>query len=247
MNPLHELSVKIFADGADRCDMLELYRNPLIKGFTTNPSLMRKSGVMDYEGFARAILAEITDLPVSFEVFADDFAAMENQARWIATWGDNVYVKVPVCNPRGRSTAPLLRSLARSGVKLNVTAVFTLDQVRAVVRALDSDTPAVISVFAGRVADTGRDPMPLMTAARAEIETTPNIELLWASPRELLNIFQAEETGCHIITVGNDLLKKLDCIGKDLVQFSQETVQMFHRDAQLARYTSSDKGLRLAG
>jgi transaldolase len=246
MKQLHKLSVKIFADGADRAGMLEMYRDPLIKGFTTNPTLMRKSGVSDYEAFAHQVLADIPDRPVSFEVFSDDFEEMEMQARRIATWGENVYVKIPVCNTRGHSTTPLVRSLARSGVKLNVTAVFTLEQVHEVAQALAAHAPSVISVFAGRIADTGRDPMPLMSAARALIGASPNIELLWASPRELLNIFQADATGCHIITVANDLLKKLNCVGKDLEEFSLETVKMFYNDALKARYTIGDGRVRRA-
>jgi transaldolase len=246
MKQLHELNVKIFADGADRARMLEMYRDPLIQGFTTNPTLMRKSGVTDYEEFARQVLADIPDRPVSFEVVSDEFEEMEEQARQMARWGDNLYVKIPVCNTRGRSTAPLIRSLARSGVKLNVTAVFTLEQVHEVAQALGAHAPAVISVFAGRIADTGRDPMPLMAAARALIDSSPNIELLWASPRELLNIFQADATSCHIITVANDLLKKLNCVGKDLEEFSLETVKMFYNDALKARYTIGDGRLQRA-
>jgi len=234
---LKNLSVKVFADGADRAGMLELYRHPLVKGFTTNPTLMRKAGVTDYEAFARQVLADIPDRPISFEVFSDEFDEMEEQARRIASWGENVYVKVPVTNTRGESSVPLVASLARAGVKLNVTAVFTLRQTAEVCHALRGRVPAVVSVFAGRIADAGVDPVPLMTAAREFVRMDPNIELLWASPREVWNIFQADAAGCDIITVANDLLKKLDAVGKDLNRFSLETVQMFRTDAVKAGYS----------
>ena len=237
MNPLSNLSVKIFADGADRAGMLELARHPLVKGFTTNPTLMRKAGVTDYEAFARQVIADLPDRPLSLEVFSDDFDEMEEQALRIASWGDNVYVKVPVTNTRGESSVPLVAALARSGVKLNVTAVFTLRQVHEVCQALRGRAPAVVSVFAGRIADAGVDPVPLMMAAREIVRTCPNAELLWASPREVWNIFQADAAGCDIITVANDLLKKLDSVGKDLEQFSLETVQMFRADAVKAGYS----------
>jgi transaldolase len=241
-----DLNVKIFADGADRAGMLEMYRNPLIKGFTTNPTLMRKAGVADYETFARQVIVDIPDRPLSFEVFSDEFDEMESQARRIATWGENVYVKIPVSNTRGEATAPLIKTLARAGVKLNVTAVFTLAQVWEVCQALGGQAPAVVSVFAGRIADTGLDPIPVMTAARALVGTYANVELLWASPRELLNIVQADEVGCDIITVSNDLLKKLDALGKDLREFSLETVKMFRSDAVKAGFTLGDGRLRRA-
>jgi len=229
--------IKIFADGASLPALLELAQNPRIAGFTTNPTLMRKAGVKDYQAFAREALTHIQKKPISFEVFADDFAEMELQARHIASWGDNVYVKIPITNTRGQSATPLVGALAAAGVKINVTALCTLEQVRQTARALRGGAPSVISVFAGRVADTGRDPVPLMREALAVCRAEdPRIELLWASPREVLNIVQAAEVGCDIITVTNDLLKKLDLIGKDLEEFSLETVRMFHRDAASAGY-----------
>jgi transaldolase len=231
MTMLSDLKVKIFADGAERAGMLELARNPLIKGFTTNPTLMRAAGISDYEAFARDILQAIPDRPISLEVFSDDFAEMEVQARRIASWGKNVYVKVPVTNTQGESAVPLVRSLAKAGVKQNVTALMTLAQVRDVALALGSGPPACVSVFAGRVADTGRDPVPLMAAAVAMLAMYPQIELIWASPRELLNIFHADQIGCHIITVTHDLLKKLSLAGKDLTEYSLDTVKMFRNDA----------------
>jgi len=237
MKPLSELKVKIFADGADKASMLEMYWNPLIKGFTTNPTLMRKAGVADYEAFALDVLRAIPDRPISFEVFSDEFAEMERQARKIASWGGNVYVKIPVTNTRQEPSLGVIRELSAAGVKVNVTAMMTLDQVRDVCAALAGGAPAIVSVFAGRVADTGRDPVPLMAAAVELVRVYPNIELIWASPRELLNIFHADEIGCHIITVTNDLLKKLNQVGKDLHEFSLETVKMFHDDAQKAGYS----------
>jgi transaldolase len=229
--------IRIFADGASLPAMLLLAGNDRIAGFTTNPTLMRQAGVTDYRVFARDVLAQIRDKPISFEVFADDFAEMELQARHIASWGDNVYVKIPITNTRGQSATPLVSALAAAGVKINVTALCTLEQVRQTARALRGGAPSVISVFAGRVADTGRDPVPLMREALAVCRAeNPRIELLWASPREVLNIVQAAEVGCDIITVTNDLLKKLDLIAKDLEEFSLETVRMFHRDAASAGY-----------
>jgi transaldolase len=213
-----------------------MWRNPVIKGFTTNPTLMRKAGVGDYEAFARKVLDTITDRPVSFEVFADDFAGMAEQARTIATWGRNVNVKIPVTNTRGQSTGELVRALSSEGVVLNVTAIFTLDQVRAVADALDPASPAIVSVFAGRIADTGMDPVPHMLACKQILGSRPRAELLWASTRELLNIFHAEETGCDIVTVPNDLLSRLDLVGKDLTEYSRETVQAFYKDASAAAY-----------
>lgn len=237
MRTLNELDVRIFADGADRAGMLEMYRNPLIRGFTTNPTLMRKAGVSDYRVFALDILQSIPDRPISLEVFSDEFAEMERQARDIATWGDNVYVKIPVTNTRGESSIELARTLADAGIKVNVTAMLTLDQVRDVSAVLVGGPPAFVSVFAGRVADTGRDPVPLMAAAVELVRLYPNVELIWASPRELLNIFQADAVGCDIITVSNDILKKLDLVGKDLHEFSLDTVKMFRHDAVKAAYT----------
>jgi transaldolase len=230
-------AIKIFADGASVTSMLAAARDPRIAGFTTNPTLMRKAGVADYRAFARDVLAGIRDKPISFEVFADDVAGMRQQAREIAAWADNVYVKVPVTNTRGAPTTDLIRELAAGGVKLNVTALCTLDQVREVARALAGGAPSVISVFAGRIADTGRDPIPLMREALSICRAAHRgIELLWASPREVLNIVQAAEIGCDIITVTSDLLAKLPLIGKPLDAFSLETVQMFHRDADAAGY-----------
>jgi transaldolase len=230
MNISH-IDVKIFADGADRSGMLDLYKNPVIKGFTTNPTLMRNAGITDYEAFARNILAAIPDRPISLEVFSDDFAEMETQARRIASWGENVYVKIPVTNTQGESAVALVRTLAKAGVKQNVTALMTLAQVRDVSAALRSGPAAYISVFAGRVADTGRDPVPMMAAAVQLLAMYPHIELIWASPRELLNIVHAAQVGCHIITVTHDLLKKLSLVGKDLNEYSLDTVKMFHNDA----------------
>jgi transaldolase len=231
MTNFSHLDVKIFADGADRSGMLDLYKNPVIKGFTTNPTLMHNAGITDYEAFARNILSAIPDRPISLEVFSDDFAEMETQARRIASWGDNVYVKIPVTNTQGESAIALVRALARAGVKQNVTALMTLAQVRDVSAALRSGPEAYISVFAGRVADTGRDPVPMMAAAVQLLAMYPHIELIWASPRELLNILHAAQVGCHIITVTHDLLKKLSLVGKDLNEYSLDTVKMFHNDA----------------
>jgi transaldolase len=237
MTSLANLKVKIFADGADRAGMLDHYKNPSIKGFTTNPTLMRSAGITDYEEFARAILKSIPDRPISLEVFSDDFAEMETQARRIASWGENVYVKIPVTNTHGESAIPLVRSLAKAGVKQNVTALMTLAQVRDVSAALGPGPAACVSVFAGRIADTGRDPVPMMAAAVHMLAVHSQIELIWASPRELLNIFQADLVGCHIITVTHDLLKKLPLVGKDLDEYSLDTVKMFRNDAVKAGFT----------
>ena len=225
------MSVKIFADGAEKAPMLKLYANPQIQGFTTNPTLMRKAGITDYEAFARDILTAIPDRPISFEVFADEFDEMERQAERIATWGENVYVKIPVTNTRGESAGPLVRRLAGRGVKQNVTALMTLAQVREITDALAAGPPANISVFAGRIADTGVDPLPMMREALEIMRPYPQLELIWASPRELLNIVQASEIGCHIITVTSDILNKLPLIGKDLGEYSLDTVKMFRNDA----------------
>ena len=241
MSRIAELKVKIFADGADYDGIVKMARNPAIKGFTTNPSLMRKAGVGDYEAFARKVLAAVPDRPVSFEVFADDFASMAEQARTIATWGPNVNVKIPVTDTKGQSSGELIRALSSEGIVLNVTAIFTLDQVRAVADALDPATPAIVSVFAGRIADTGVDPIPHMLACRQILGSRPKAELLWASTRELLNIFHAEESGCHIITVPNEFLSKLDLVDKDLAEYSRETVQLFYRDATAAAYQIKTK------
>ncbi|WP_372522783.1 transaldolase [Sulfuricaulis sp.] len=237
MASISNLKVKIFADGADFNGIKEMYSNPLIKGFTTNPTLMRKAGVQDYKAFARKVLESVPDRPISFEVFADEFDGMEWQAMEIASWGDNVNVKIPVTNTRGEFAGPLIKRLSKAGVKVNVTAMMTLDQVRQVTECLAPETPAIISVFAGRIADTGRDPVPLMAQAVKIMKARPKAELIWASPRELLNIFQADSIGCHIITVTNDVLKKLSLVGKDLSSYSLETVDMFYRDAAAAKYT----------
>jgi transaldolase len=236
MTKLENLTVKIFADGADRTGMLNLYRNPLVKGFTTNPTLMHAAGITDYEAFAREILQAIPDRPISLEVFADDFAEMEMHARRIASWAKTVYVKIPVTDTRGESSVPLIRALAKAGVKQNVTALMTLAQVRDVSAALASGPPACVSVFAGRIADTGVDPVPIMAAAVQMLGMYPHIELIWASPRELLNIFQADQIGCHIITVTHDVLKKLALVGKDLDEYSLDTVKMFRNDAVKAGF-----------
>lgn len=233
---LTQLKVKIFADGADLDGIREMSANPWIKGFTTNPTLMRKAGVNDYRAFAQEVLRVVPDQPVCFEVLADEIDEMARQALAIASWGPNVYVKIPVTDTKGRSSAPLVEGLSREGVQLNVTAMFTLDQVREITGRLAPDTPGILSIFAGRIADSGRDPVPLMRAALDIMSAKPKAELLWASPRELLNIVQADQIGCHIITATNDILKKLPLIGKDLGEFSRETVEMFYRDARAAGY-----------
>jgi transaldolase len=231
------LGVKLFADGADKAGMLEMYANPLIQGFTTNPTLMRKAGVSNYPTFAKEILKAIPDRPISFEVFADEFDEMERQALEISSWGNNVNVKIPVTNTKKQTSYELLKRLAKAGVKLNVTALMTLDQVRDASAALAEAPHAYISVFAGRIADTGRDPMPAMAAAVEMLKPYPQQELIWASPRELLNIFQADVVGCHIITATNDILKKLALVGKDLHDYSLDTVKMFYNDAHSAGYS----------
>ena len=233
---LAELKIKLFADGADKTQILRFYANPLIRGFTTNPTLMRSAGVKNYEAFAREILDVIRDRPISFEVFADNFGEMERQARKIAAWGENVYVKIPISNTKRQSSMELAGQLAHSGVKVNITAVLTLDQVRAAAGALTGGSPGIISIFAGRIADTGRDPVPTVAAAVDLVSAYSNIELIWASPRELLNIFQANDAGCHIITVPETILAKLETVGKDLDEFSLETVAMFHHDAARSGY-----------
>jgi transaldolase len=236
MKTLSDLRVAIFADGAEVAGMLEMYAKPYIKGFTTNPTLMRKAGVNDYEKFAREILQAIPDRPISFEVFADDFTEMARQARKIATWGGNVRVKIPITNTRRESAVPLCARLTREGIPLNVTALFTLDQVQAVVDAVQGGAPAYVSVFAGRIADTGIDPVPLMAEAMRRLAAAPNAELIWASPRELLNIFQADAIGCDIITVTNDILQKLSLVGKDFEEYSLDTVKMFYNDGKAAGF-----------
>lgn len=233
---LDDLKVKIYADGADRDNILELAGKHFIKGFTTNPTLMAKAGISNYESFARDVLDTIRDRPVSFEVFSDEFEEMERQAIEISKWAANVYVKLPITNTRGVSTASLVRRLSGRGVKVNVTAIMTLAQVRDVVINLEIGVPACISVFAGRIADTGVDPVPVMAASVAMAAAQPDAEVIWASPRELLNIIQADAIGCHIITVTSDILKKLPMLGYDLDQFSLDTVKMFHDDAMRAGF-----------
>jgi transaldolase len=236
MTSVDNLKIKIFADGADLADIRRLYADPRITGFTTNPTLMRKAGIADYEQFGRQLLGEISDRPVSLEVFADDFPSMIAQGRAIASWGKNVNVKVPVTNTKGEFAGPVIKTLAAEGVVLNVTAIMTEEQVEAIAACLNPDVPAIISVFAGRIADTGRDPVPMMKRCLEILKPYPKAELLWASPRELLNIFQADEIGCHIITVTADVLGKLKLVGKDLEQYSLETVQMFFKDASASGY-----------
>jgi transaldolase len=236
MKKLSDLRVKMFADGADMAGILEMYENPYIRGFTTNPTLMRKAGVRDYETFARAVLERIQDRPISFEVFADEFEEMERQARLITAWGDNVYVKIPVTNTRGDASDELVYRLSHEGIKLNVTALMTPAQVRGVVSCLARETPAYVSVFAGRIADSGRDPLPIMRECLEILGDSHSFELIWASSRELLNVFQADAIGCHIITVTNDILAKLHLAGRDLDEFSLDTVKMFHGDGQKAGF-----------
>lgn len=237
MKKATDLRIKIFADGAEKAAMLELAKKPFVKGFTTNPTLMRKGGVSDYAGFAHEILAAIPDKPISFEVFSDDFSEMERQARLIASWGENVYVKIPITNTKGQSSIPLIKKLVSRKVKVNVTAILTLPQVNAAVNALSPKTPSVVSVFAGRIADTGRDPAPIMKEAKKLLAKNKKAELLWASTREVFNIAQAEDIGCHIITVPNDILKKLEKWRYDLEKLSLDTVKMFYEDGRAAGYT----------
>jgi transaldolase len=233
---ISELKIKVFADGADKTQILQAQANPLIRGFTTNPTLMRAAGVKDYETFAHEMLAVVADKPISFEVFADEFNAMERQAHKIASWADNVYVKIPVTNTRRESSMDLIHRLSHSDVKVNVTAILTLDQVCDATRALAGGAPSVVSVFAGRIADTGIDPVPMMSEAVKIVSLHNGIELLWASPRELLNIFQANDIGCHIVTATDSVLSKLKTVGKDLHDYSLETVRMFHTDAAHSGY-----------
>jgi len=236
MGRLERLKVKLFADGADLAGITEMASNPMIAGFTTNPTLMRKAGISDYKAFALTVLEVVPKLPVAFEVFADDFQTMEKQAIEIASWGKNVNVKIPVTTTKGEFCGPLVKTLSNAGVNVNVTAVMTLDQVRKIVENLNVNSPAIVSVFAGRIADTGVDPVPLMAEAVQVLKTKPKAELIWASPRELLNIFQADEVGCHIITATNDILKKLSLVDKSLEAYSLETVEMFYRDAKTAGF-----------
>ena len=236
MKKVEDLKVKIFADGADKSAMLEMYQKPFIKGLTTNPTLMNKAGIRDYRAFCKDILLSIKDKPLSFEVFSDDFKEMERQALEIASWADNVYVKIPITNTKSKTCYALVKKLAKEKVKLNVTALMTLDQVSHVVESLDTSVSSYISIFAGRVADTGRDPLPMMTEALSLMKSNPLSELIWASPRELLNIFQADDIGCHVITVTNDILKKLSLVGYDLDKYSLDTVKMFYNDAVVAGF-----------
>ena len=236
MNRVEKLKVQIFADGADKAGMLEMYKKPFIKGLTTNPTLMKKAGIKDYEAFAKDILLEVKDKSISFEVFSDDLDEMEKQALKIATWGENVYVKIPITNTKGIPTYSLIKKLSDKGVKVNVTAIMTLEQVRDVVLSLNQNVPSYVSVFAGRIADTGVDPVPLMSAAVQITSMNSKAEVIWASPRELLNVFQADEIGCQIITVTNDILKKLELVDYDLSTYSLDTVKMFYNDAVSAGY-----------
>jgi transaldolase len=236
MKKISDLKVKIFSDGADINTMLEMYQKPLIKGLTTNPTLMNKAGIRDYRAFCKEILLSIKDKPMSFEVFSDDFREMERQALEIASWGDNVYVKIPITNTKKECCTNLVRNLTKQKVKVNVTAIMTLDQVNSVIKVLDATIPSYISIFAGRIADTGRNPIPIMVSSLSLMKSNPLAELIWASPRELLNIFEADEIGCHIITVTNDILKKISLIGYDLENYSLDTVKMFYNDAVVAGF-----------
>jgi len=234
---LMKLRIKLFQDGAELANMIDARKRGLVDGFTTNPTLMRKAGVSDYRQFAHSTIAAIPDLPISFEVFSDDFETMEREARAIASWGGNTYIKIPITNTKGESAAPLIRKLSAEGFSLNVTAMLTLHQVETVASAAAQNSRTIVSVFAGRIADTGVDPVPMMTRAVAMLKGLPHAELLWASPREVLNVVQAQECGCHIITATPDLIAKVPMFGKDLHQYSLETVKMFHEDARAARYS----------
>lgn len=234
---IENLKIKIFADGADLNGMLEMYKKPYIQGLTTNPTLMRKAGVVNYKEFALEVLSHVVDKPISFEVFSDDLIEMQKQALEISSWGDNVYVKVPITNTKGESTKNVVRELVAKGIKVNVTAIFTTEQVRDVVEELDPSVPSYISVFAGRIADTGRDPIALMYKSLELMSNCASAELIWASPRELLNVFQAAEIGCHIITATSDILNKFSLVGRDLTEYSLETVNMFHSDALSAGFS----------
>ncbi len=232
-----DLNVKIFADGADMSGMMEMYSKPYIKGLTTNPTLMKMAGISDYKSFALDVLSKITDKPISFEVFSDDFYEMEDQALEISSWGSNVYVKLPVTNTKSEPVYNLIDKLSNQNVKMNITAIMTIDQVKNVVQKLNPSIPSYISVFAGRIADTGLDPIPLMKESLEIMKINSSAELIWASPRELLNIFQADEIGCHVITVTNNILNKLSLVGKDLNEYSLDTVKMFYNDAKSAGFS----------
>jgi transaldolase len=236
-NNVNELKIKIFADGAEVETMVEMSKKPFIKGLTTNPTLMRKAGISDYKEFAKEVLTKIQDKPISFEVFSDNLREMIEQAIEIASWGENVNVKIPITNSEGIETTSVIKELSRMGIALNITAILTAGQVKNVINALDGNSNAFISVFAGRIADTGRDPIPFMEEALQIMREKPKSELIWASPRELLNVIQADSIGCHIITATSDILKKLDIIGKDLTRYSLETVRMFRDDALASGYS----------
>lgn len=237
MPSVKDLKIKIFADGANVTEMKKVYSEGIVRGFTTNPTLMKKDGVKDYVAFAKDVLSEIKTMPISFEVFTDDFESMERQAREIGSWGENVFIKIPITNTKGEPSYELIKKLSDDGMKLNVTAILTLEQIENVEKSINAGTPAIVSLFAGRIADTGRDPIPYIKESLKILKGNPNAELLWASSRELLNIFQAEECGCHIITVTNDLLKKLQMVNKDLKELSLDTVKMFYNDASSAGYS----------
>lgn len=237
MKKIEDLKVKIFADGADKAGMLEMYAKPFIKGLTTNPTLMKKAGITDYRAFCKDILKSIKDKPLSFEVFSDDFAEMEHQAMEIASWGENVYVKIPITNTKGDSTFKVIERLVNKGCKINITAIMTVEQVEEIAKALNPSIPSYVSIFAGRIADTGRDPEETIRISLEKIKHLTQSELIWASPRELLNIFQAEALGCHIITATNDILNKLSLVGKDLLDYSLDTVKMFSNDAIKSGFT----------
>ena len=240
-------TTRLFADGADLKAILKLASNPLIEGFTTNPTLMRQAGVEDYVSFAHELLRHISDRPISFEVFSDDFGEMEEQAMEIASWGGNVNVKIPVSDTKGKYSGPVIRKLSGAGVALNITAIMTVEQVQRVVDDLHGNGHAFVSVFAGRIADTGRDPVPIMAESLERMRPRPHTELIWASPRELLNVFQADAIGCHVITATPSILAKLDVVGKDLVEYSLDTVRMFHRDASAAGYKIGVEAAKPAG
>ena len=237
MENINRLKVKIFADGADKASMLEMNDRSYIQGLTTNPTLMKKAGITNYKEFCLDILSTIKEKPLSFEVFSDDFLEMERQANEIASWGDNIYVKIPITNTKGASSADLVKNLTRNKIKVNVTALMTLDQVSSTMHALDPAIPSYVSVFAGRIADTGVDPVPVMARAVEMLKHNAGAELIWASPRELINVFQADEIGCHIITATNDIINKLKMVGYGLDQYSLDTVKMFYEDAKAAGYS----------
>ena len=236
MSDLSQLNTKIFADGADLDEMIKMYNNPLIKGLTTNPTLMRKSGITSYVKFAKEVLAQVKEKPISFEVFSDDFDEMEIQAEQISSWGENVYVKIPITNSKGITSQGLVRKLIEKRIKVNVTAIMTVNQVKLISETLDTNVPSFVSIFAGRIADTGRDPIRIIKESIEVLKPVSSSQLIWASPRELLNIFQASEIGCHVITATTDILKKLELVGYDLEQYSLDTVKMFYRDAVESKF-----------